>query len=192
MQKEGIFMFKYNSIARRICLVGMLAALYLALNMVGFKAWSFHITFASLPVIVGSLLFGPAAGMLIAAIGEFFNQLLSYGITVTTVLWLIPPAVRGLVVGGSALLLGNEQRHLEDRYALCYGVCVAAALCTTAVNTAVMYVDSVIMGYYSFAYVFGSAVIRIISGILTAIVVTTVGIPLVRLLRRQGIVRRQA
>ena len=87
-----------NNIARRICLTGMLAALYLALNMVGFRAWTFHITFASLPVVVGGLLFGPLEGMLIAAIGEFFNQTLSYGVTPTTVLWIIPPAVRGLMI----------------------------------------------------------------------------------------------
>lgn len=179
-------MSKFNPV-RKICLIGMFAALYLALNLVGFRAWSFHVTFASLPVIVGSLLFGPVEGMLIAFIGEFFNQVLSYGIGVTTVLWLIPPAVRGLVVGGAALLLGKEQR-LEDRYVLCYAVCMAAALCTTAVNTLVMYLDSVIMDYYSFAYVFGSAVIRTSSGILTAVVVSTVAIPLVQLLRRRVLV----
>lgn len=179
----------YNTI-RRICLTGMLAALYLALNMVGFRAWSFHITFSSLPVVVGGLLFGPVEGMLVAAIGEFFNQILSYGITPTTVLWLIPPAVRGLAVGCAALALKKGPRSLEERPVLCYGVCMAAALCTTAVNTLVMYLDSVIMGYYSFAYVFGSAVVRIISGILTAVVVTTVAVPLVRLLRRQVILRR--
>ena len=179
----------YNTI-RRICLTGMLAALYLALNLVGFRAWSFHITFASLPVIVGGLLLGPVEGMLIAAIGEFFNQTLSYGVTPTTVLWLIPPAVRGLTVGWAALALRKGPRSLEERPVLCYGVCMAAALCTTAVNTLVMYLDSVIMGYYSFAYVFGSAALRIISGILTAVVVTTVAVPLVRLLRRQVILRR--
>ena len=179
-----------NNIARRICLTGMLAALYLALNMVGFRAWTFHITFASLPVVVGGLLFGPLEGMLIAAIGEFFNQTLSYGVTPTTVLWIIPPAVRGLMIGYAALALRTGPRSLEERPGLCYVVCMAVALCTTAVNTLVMYLDSVIMGYYSFAYVFGSAVIRIISGILTAVVVTTVAIPLVRLLRRQVILRR--
>ena len=168
----------------------MLAALYLALNMVGFRAWTFHITFASLPVVVGGLLFGPLEGMLIAAIGEFFNQTLSYGVTPTTVLWIIPPAVRGLMIGYAALALRKGPRSLEERPVLCYGICMAVALCTTAVNTLVMYLDSVIMGYYSFAYVFGSAVIRIISGILTAVVVTTVAIPLVRLLRRQVILRR--
>ena len=179
-----------NNIARRICLTGMLAALDRALNMVGFRAWSFHITFASLPVVVGGLLFGPLEGMLIAAIGEFFNQTLSYGVTPTTVLWIIPPAVRGLMIGYAALALRKGPRSLEERPGLCYVVCMAVALCTTAVNTLVMYLDSVIMGYYSFAYVFGSAIVRIISGILTAVVVTTVAIPLVRLLRRQVILRR--
>ena len=105
-------------------------------------------------------------------------------------LWIIPPVVRGLMIGYAALALRKGPRSLEERPGLCYVVCMAVALCTTAVNTLVMYLDSVIMGYYSFAYVFGSAVIRIISGILTAVVVTTVAIPLVRLLRRQVIMRR--
>ena len=183
-------MDNYNNTARRICLTGTLAALYLALNMVGFRAWSFHITFASLPVIVGGLLFGPVEGMLIAAIGEFFNQTLSYGVTPTTVLWLIPPAVRGLAVGYAALTLRKGPRSLDERPVLCYVICMAAALLTTVVNTLVMYLDSVIMGYYSFAYVFGSAVVRITSGILTAVVVTTGAVPLVRLLRRQVVSRR--
>ena len=107
-------MSKRNNYVRRTCMIGMLAALYLALNLVGFRAWSFHITFASLPVLVGALLFGPVEGMLIALIGEFFNQVLSYGITVTTVLWLIPPAVRGLTVGGAALALGYRRAYLVD------------------------------------------------------------------------------
>ena len=81
-------------------------------------------------------------------------------------------------------------KRLDERPVLCYVICMAAALCTTAVNTLVMYLDSVIMGYYSFAYVFGSAVIRIGSGILTAVVVATVAVPLVRVLRRQGLVNK--
>ena len=114
--------------------------------MVGFRAWSFHITFASLPVIVGGLLFGPVEGMLIAAIGEFFNQTLSYGVTPTTVLWLIPPAVQG--AGGELRRTDSEEgpRSLDERPVLCYVICMAAALCTTVVNTLVMYLDSVIMG----------------------------------------------
>ena len=174
---------------KRLVTIAMLVAMYVVLSLFGtIRLGSMNISVASLPIIVGGALFGPIDGLLIGLLGSFMEQMLTYGITVTTVLWLIPPAVRGLVVGGAARLLGKERR-LEDRYGLCYAVCAAAALCTTAVNTLVMYLDSVIMGYYSFAYVFGSALIRICSGILTAVVVSTVAIPLVRLLRRQKLVQ---
>ena len=42
----------------------------------------------------------------VAMVGEFFKQLLTYGLTYTTALYLVPPALRGLVVGlGAALAL---------------------------------------------------------------------------------------
>ena len=46
-----------------------------------------------------ALLFGPVDAVIVAMVGEFFKQLLTYGVTYTTVLYLIPPALRGLVVG---------------------------------------------------------------------------------------------
>ena len=49
-------------------------------------------------------------------------------------------------------------------------ITIARALTVTALNTLVMYLDSKIWGYYSYAYVFGKIVPRIISGIITAII----------------------
>ena len=168
-----------NNIARRICLTGMLAALYLALNMVGFRAWSFHITFASLPVVVGGLLFGPLEGMLIAAIGEFFNQTLSYGVTPTTVLWIIPPAVRGLLIGLYAKRCGYA---LSRRQLV--GVLIVTSLVVTLLNTGAIYLDSVIYGYYTYAYVFGKVGIRIVSGAVTAVAMAFVTPPVLDMLKR--------
>lgn len=65
-----------------------------------------------------------------AAIGEFLKQLLSYGFTATTVLWLIPPALRGAVIGFAALKARRSGWHLEDRPTVYFGVSVAAALLT--------------------------------------------------------------
>ena len=76
-------------------------------------------------------------------------------------------------------------KRLESRPAVCYGVCVAAAVITTLANTAVIWLDSVIYGYYTFAIVFGSAVIRFITGIVAAVLVATAAMPLTALLRRQ-------
>ena len=59
----------------------------------------------------------------------------------------------------------------------------------TAANTAVIWADSVIYGYYSFAIVFGAAAVRFVTGIIAAVLVATVAMPLVKLLRRQNIVR---
>jgi ECF transporter S component (folate family) len=169
----------------RICRTAVLTALYVLLTMVSVRAGNLHVTFASLPVVVCALLFGPAEAGTVALLGEFLNQMLSYGFTATTVLWLLPPAVRGLIIGAAAVRALRSGRPLELRPAVFYAVCVCAAAVTTICNTAVIYLDSRIYHYYAFAYVFGDAAVRFVTGMITAAVVATVSMPLVRLLRRQ-------
>lgn len=171
---------------RRICLVAALAALSFLLNMVQIKLpMNLRLTFDSLPVVVGSLLLGPVDGMLAALLGEFLTQLLSeYGITATTVLWLIPPALRALVIGTAAWKYRETTRPLERRAPACLGVCLLASAVTTAGNTLVIWLDSVLNGYYSFPLVFGSALARLATGLLTALVIAAVSMPLVLRLRQ--------
>lgn len=182
-------MSRFNT--RALCRVAMLAALYVLLNnTIAIKAGNLRITFASLPVVVSALLFGPMESALTALLGEFINQLLGgYGITATTVLWLIPPAVRGVVIGLAALACRRTGRPLERRTALSYGICVLGALCTTLTNTAVIAADALIYGYYSRAYVFGELLYRLGSGVLIAVIVATAALPVAGLLRRQGLAR---
>lgn len=176
--------------ARTMCRVAVLAALYVLLNMVSIRAGNLRITFASLPVVVSALLFGPLEAALAALLGEFLNQMLSYGFTATTALWLVPPAIRGLIVGAAAMGLWKSGRPLESRPVLCGGVCVLAALGTTAANTLVIWLDSVLYGYYTAVYVFGDLLYRLGSGTVIAIIIATVAMPLTALLRRQGLARQ--
>ncbi len=182
-------MSKINT--RALCRVAMLAALYVLLNnTIAIKAGNLRITFASLPVVLSALLFGPLESVLTAFVGEFINQLIGgYGITATTALWLIPPAVRGAVIGAAALALCRTERPLERRPILAYAVCVLAALCTTVSNTLVIALDALIYHYYSRAYVFGELLYRLGSGVLIAVIVATVALPMASLLRRQGLAR---
>ena len=63
-------MFKFN--AKRICWIAMLAALSFLLNMVQIRLpANLRVTFDSLPIVVGALLFGPVEATLAALIGEF-------------------------------------------------------------------------------------------------------------------------
>ena len=71
----------------------------------------------------------------------------------------------------------------ESRPVPYYACIVGAALLTTAANTVVIWLDSVFWGYYSFAYVFGATVSRLVTGVVTAVLMATASIPLVRVLR---------
>ena len=130
-------------------------------------------------VIVGAMLYGPGGGLLVGLLGAFMGQLLTYGVTATTILWILPQAARGLLVGIYAKHCGYSFSRGQLTAAL-----IGTALVVTALNTGAMYIDSVIYNYYSYAYVFGGLVVRIISGAATAVLMVFVAPPVVNLLNR--------
>ena len=150
---------------RRLAIDAMLAAMYVALSLVSINLPNMKITLDSLPVLVGAALLGPLDGLAVGLVGSFINQMLTYGLTVTTSLWIIPAGVRGLLVGLYAAKKGFSMSGRETAF-----ITVISALVVTALNTAVMYIDSVIFDYYSYVYVFGAMLPRIVAGVLTAAV----------------------
>ena len=125
------------------------------------------------------MLYGPVGGLLVGLLGAFRGQLLTYGVTATTILWILPQAARGLLVGVYAKHCGYKFSSGQLTLAL-----IGTALVVTALNTGAMYIDSVIYNYYSYAYVFGGLVVRIISGAATAVLMVFVAPPVVNLLNR--------
>lgn len=175
---------------KRMCYAALLSAMYLPLSLyAAVQVGNVRISFGSLPVVAAALLFGPVDAVIVAMVGEFFKQLLTYGVTYTTVLYLIPPALRGLVVGlGALALLSLRGQRLEERRVLCYAVCIVAAVCTTLGNTLVNWLDSVLMGYYFPGLILGDFVWRLIVGMINAVVMSSLAIPLVKALRQRNVV----
>lgn len=173
-----------------MCRVAVMAALYLPLARMAIEIGTLKLSFGSLPVTVLAMLAGPAEAVAAAAIGEFLKQLLSYGFTATTLLWVIPSVLRGLLIGLAASRLARTGRCLEERAVLCYAVNVGAALVTTLANTLVIWADSVLYGYYFPGYVLGNLALRLVTGAIIAVLVTMVSMPMVKLLRRQLAARR--
>ena len=166
--------------AKKIVMIAMLTAVYVLLCLVGtIRLWWMNISVATLPLIIAAMLFGPAGGAYVGLLGSFLEQLLTYGLMATTPLWLVPNTVRGLLLG---LYIKKKGYHLSRVQLI--GSLIVAALIVTALNTLVMYLDSIIQGYYSYAYVFGGAVTRIIAGIVTALVMSFVAPPVVKLLEK--------
>jgi len=165
---------------RKLVVIALLTAVYVVLSIVGtLNLWWIRISVDSLPIILGALLYGPAGGLLVGLLGSFMNQLIAYGLTATTLLWVLPAAVRGLLIGLYAKRCGYTLSRAQT-----IGVLCVTALIVTALNTGAMYLDSVIYGYYSYVYVFGGLAIRVISGVATAVVMALVAPPVIDLLKR--------
>lgn len=147
----------------------ILAAMCAVLGMISLDFGNLKITFESLPIIIGALLFGPLDGLAIGGIGAVIYQLLRYGISVTTFLWILPYALCGLVVG----IYAKRNNYDLDPKKLCF-IITAAELMVTLLNTGVLYIDSKIYGYYAFAYIFGTFLLRLAITIAKALVFTAV------------------
>ncbi len=154
---------------KRLVTNAMLIAMYVVLSLVAtINLGNMKFTLDSLPIIVGAALFGPIDGMLIGLCGSFINQLITWGLGPTTLLWIIPAGVRGLMIG-----LFAKHHNFDMTFKQTQFITISSALVVTALNTAVLYADAWIMGYH-YAAVFFDVVLRIAAGVIIAFVFATI------------------
>ena len=169
---------------KRIALDGVLAALYFALSMLMVTSGNLQFRFTSLALIAAALLFSAADACAVAFVGELLYQLLLFGLSATTPIWLLPPVLHALLLGLSAALVRRyvpQQRQMPVFFA----ACLLCGLLNACFNTAALYADAHVYGYYNPASFWSLALIRLGVGILTAAVTAAAAIPLVKLLKRR-------
>jgi ECF transporter S component (folate family) len=163
---------------KRLALDAMLAAMFVVLSLFSVNLPGMKITLDSLPILVGAALLGPIDGLAVGLVGSFLNQMITYGFTATTLLWIIPAGLRGLLVGLYARRHGFEMTLRQTVF-----ITAATALLVTAVNTLLLYIDSWIYGY-SYAAALPTLLLRILAGILTAVLFSLILPAILRSLRR--------
>ena len=163
---------------KRLALDAMLAAMFIVLSLFSINLPGMKITLDSLPILVGSALLGPLDGLAVGLIGSFLNQMITYGFSATTVLWILPAGLRGLLVG-----LYAKHHGFSMNTAQCVFITVSTALLVTALNTLFLYVDSWV---YSYSYVAAlpTLLLRIAAGVITAVLFSLLLPPLLGTLRR--------
>ncbi|MDO4484533.1 MAG: ECF transporter S component [Clostridia bacterium] len=174
-----------NSPVYRMAIIGLMIAVYVVLARMSIVIINWKITMKWLPVVVMAMLFGPVNAAVVGGVGEFISQLIGYGLMVTTPLWLIAPMVYGLVAGFGCNWL--HKQHFSKpgmKQILFFVILIVASLLTTLTNTVCIALDAVIGGYYKPAIVFGQLAVRIATGIVTAVVVGIINIPLMKALCR--------
>ena len=149
---KGVLKLHTKWTARRLAADAMFAAMVTVLAAAAIKTGNLKITIEAMPVFLGALMLGPVDGMVIGGIGTLLYQLLSYGVTATTALYVL----LGLCVGAVSARHGYActKRQLVL-------LVVLGELGITALNTASLYIDSLIYGYYSPVFVFGTLPLRL-------------------------------
>ena len=140
---------------------------------------SLSISVSGITEVVAGLLFGPVSGGLVGLLGSLLNQLFSYGLTVTTPLWIIPAAMKGLMCGWYAKAYDYELSPLQILWIL-----VVSAMVVTTLNTVVLVVDAEIFGYSTKATVLGIMGVKYINGAITSAAYKLITTPLLHRLKR--------
>ena len=157
---------------KRFTTLAMLIAINVVLCILTpIKLGNFKFTFEAFPILVAGIIMGPVEGFLVGTIGSSIYQILfsGYGLMITTPLWVLPHAISGLIVG----IYSNKYKYTLNSKQLIY-ITILSSLIVTILNTLAIYIDSKVFGYYSFAYVFGSIIIKIVTGIILATIYSLV------------------
>ena len=133
---------------KRIAYVGILAAMCAVLGYLAIDIQIIKFTLESFPVIFAAYVFGPGNGMLVGLIGTTIYQLLKYGVSATTLLWILPYVICGLLVG-----LYCKAKDFKCTKGQSVFLAIAGELIIMILNTPVMYLDSKMYGYYFEGYI---------------------------------------
>ena len=168
---------------KMLCTEAIMAALFvvfdiLATNFSGIFGGNIKFSLSGLPIIICSLLFGPVSGMLVGLVGAFASQMLTYGFTATTVLWILPAVARGLITGCLFIAFG---RKLNFGYITL--ITIISSIVITALNTLVGYIDSLVYGY-PYAVFAMTTLTRFITGVATAVVYSIILVPIIKELKK--------
>ncbi len=167
---------------RQLAFDAMLAAMCAVLAYLSIRINNnLKVTFESLPVLVGALLFGPLDGALIGLAGTTVYQLFfsGYGVTVTTPLWIAPYVLCGLLVGLYAKRNGYSLRPGQIAF-----IVVLGELLVTGMNTGAIYIDSKLYHYYRPGIISGVLALRLALCVAKAAAYSAVLPPLLRALHR--------
>lgn len=164
---------------RQLSVDAMLAAMVAVLGFIAIDLTAVKITFESVPIIIAALMFGPVDGMMVGFAGTAVYQLLRYGISVTTPLWILPYVLIGLFLGLSARRRNFEMSRKETLILV-----IANELLVTLLNTGTMYVDSKIFHYWFPGFISAALTLRIVLCVVKAAAYAFLLPPLIKEIRK--------
>lgn len=169
-----------------------LIGVYIVLSYLAIPLGGLKITFEHFPVILSAVTFGPGDAMLVGGIGKLMNQLMTYGFTPTTVLWILPIVFRGAFLG----ILSKLWKKRMGAAAICRShfpivfiiMCIVSGLLASCINTFAFYVDSKMLGYYKYELVFGMFLVRLLMSAVSSLLMGLMTKAVLHALKKQELI----
>ncbi len=179
----------------RIAIDAVLVALYFGLSWLSVEIGGIKLTFAGLPAMICAMIYGPIDGFLVGFLGAFCEQMLKYGFTPTTLLWVLGPAVRGLFIGCCKLIfkksMAPENLLKAKRPYVFFAVCIVSGVLVSLLNTMAFYVDAKMFHYYTYELIFGVLWLRLLSGILSSVLMSMLTLTVLAAVRHTTLVPKK-
>lgn len=159
-----------------LVLCALLMAMHVVLSYLSIDLPFMKINLSPLPIIIGGMMFGPVIGGMVGLLGSLLYQMLKFGIDPTTVLWIVPVGVRGLLVG----LYAKTRKFHVNKVEMVILI-VVTSIIATVLNTIFLYITGYVNKEESVWFIFGS---RILNSLLMSVVCSIIIIPLMKPLRK--------
>ncbi len=173
----------------RLCICAATVALHIVLELYCTLRLGneLKVSFSTLPFVIVALLYGPVDGGVTGLVGTFISQLLTYGITATTPIWIIPGAVQGLVAGLVYIAFKRKNKF----WPITISVCVSCIM-LVILNWVASYLDGVVIfKYWVIEYLIALIPIRLLVGVALCVAYSAVSFPIVKALRKAGLARTE-
>ena len=173
---------KNHAIIKRLATASVLAALYLALCYLDISFGRFKITLAAIVPIFAALALPVPDCFITCILGVFLNQLF-YGLSPTTIIWMIPPLLRPIVISPVSHHMYKRGRAMEDYKVLTIVLIMISSVLVSICNSGALYLDSIIMGYPYKAVILNN-IFQVLITIATGIAEAFLIFPLLKALRK--------
>lgn len=174
-------MKKYDN--KKIIIITMFTALFIVLSIFGtIDLYGVKLTLQNLPLFIVAILYGPYAGAFCGFMGMFINQLITYGISITTIFWVIPHTLAGLITG---FIFENKIVKMDRNFKFAVTIILMQFL-ITILNTVALFIDSKLFGYYSAVTVFGTFMIRIMTSFIISVIYSLIIPNIVFAIKKSG------
>ncbi len=167
-------MSKQRINTRMLVLDALMIALFVVLSrLLSFEIAGVKITIAALPIIFTAFYLGLTHTVIVSVLAEFITQVLGFGLTPTTVLWMIPGIVRGILICLFIRYLFKKTNNIKSTTHLQYFIMIfISAVVVFILNTFVIIFDGWLYKYLTVVAAIAQLVPRFISMCLSVILYT--------------------